>query len=92
MSSSGSSWRDHFLQEVEEECGPKARSATERAFEEAVRLGFAVMRQQPHDSKGATAALVIRGLSAWPDATPVIFFSKGRISWQVKAMRRHNPF
>lgn len=58
----------------------------------AESLGLQVKRQAPHPDKGSSMALIIRGLASWEDATPVVLFSRGRISWQLKAMRSHNPF
>lgn len=81
-----------FLDDVERFCGAGGREAAVKLIDAAGELGLQVKRQQPHADKGSSVALLIRGLSNWDDATPLVFFSHGRISWQLKRLRTHNPF
>jgi hypothetical protein len=51
-----------------------------------------VALQTTHESKGESVAFVIGGLQGWHDATPLILFARGRMSWQLRVMRNHKPF
>lgn len=80
-------WRDDFLLDVETHCGADGRAAVAGLLEDVEGSGYVVTRHAP-ESKGLAAALVIRGFAKWPDATPLIDFSNGRLSWLLKPADR----
>jgi len=85
-------WLEAFLDEAEKAGGAIARETAHRIIEGAEGLGLDPKRQAPHPDKGGAVAFVIRGISTWPDATPVILLARGRVAWQVAELRHHNPF
>ena len=83
---------DTFLDQMVQGSGAKARKAAERLIKEGEKLGMRVATQKVHASKGAALPFVIPGLARWFDATPIVLFAKGRITWQFAELRRHDPF
>ena len=81
-----------FLQDLEDQRGIEARASVEAIFDQAKGRGLRIALQKRNPNKGSSVAFVIPGLAKWLDATPLVLFTSGRLSWQLRVMRMHRPF